>query len=756
MSLSNVLSKKPAAEMSEQYFTCLIEESFVTMAIWVVVDQKPKVLTIGTPKEWLDLETLVDAVELGLEEFHEQADGIGKVLFSLPEEWVSEADIKPDYKEVLRKLTQKLALHPLGYVVTVEAIFQYFFQYKASAVRSLYLQILGNEYHLFVTEHGRLKQKEVIGRSDQFVEDMIEGLSRLTIHPLPAQLYLFSFEIPIEQLEQDKQAFLAYDWDSTKLFHHLPSIDVLSRSEIIQAACLSGGSETLGHSEAPESIPSAVPEKQEENFGFEEVVPEAVEKKQEGPVMTSFGIPIPQSAIKTVEPPPKKDDEPAYAIDQEDEEPTPRKPITIPALPSFAGILSPVTNLFKRPAKDESEIEIENHRPAPRKKKRVMALGVVVVGGLLAVLGSGVYGWVVLQRTAEIEILLKTKPVTTDTQIKLDPDIEQTDSEQKILKVGVVSKELTDTEESSTTGSKIIGEKAKGTVTVFNKTTSIKTFARGTELKNGTKVYTLNEDVTVASASTQETSTGQTVQYGKKDAAITAKDIGADFNLDKDAEFTVGNFSKETYAARNEKALTEGSSREIQAVSKEDQQKLSSSLKKNILAKAEEELKKSIPENEHIVMRGSPKVISEEFSAKVGDEVNKVSLKMTAKAEGYTYKSEDLKPIAKDQLAVLVPDGGVLLEDKVGILSKESETASGSAQLSLDATLSSEYVPPTNSDAWLEEIKGKTLDQAKRILSEKPEIGSVDIKLYPIFAQTLVDRLPEDKKKITLNKKVPE
>lgn len=763
MQLSNVLSKKVnSSEIIEKYFTCLIEDSFVTLAIWGVINDKPKVLAVGTPKEWLDLTLLTDAVELGLEEFHEQAEGVTRVLFSLPEGWVSEADIKAEYKEVLKKITHKLVLHPIGFVVTLEALFEYIFQFKTSSARILYLQLGASEYTLYLTEHGHVVQKEVFGKSEQFADDLVEGLTRLEKQPLPAQMYFFSFEVTLDQLEQDKQLFLAHDWDSVQLFHHLPTIDLLGRSDMIEAACIAGGSETLhGHvsvsgstqisetlHEVPMDLAKTSPENMD-NFGFTEVS-QSPPSTDEPPKVYSFGVPIPPKVMKTVEPPPTSETEtelePEYAIDESLVDETPRRSrkafkLSLPSLPSFG-------TFFSRPS------EPREHHPRPRNRSRTAVLSIIVGGGLFLMIGVGVYGWVVLQRTADIAIVLKTLPVSADATIALDPKIAQTDPDKKILKVAIVNKEETDQEETSTTGSKIIGEKAKGTVTILNKTSSIKTIAKGTEIKLGSKIYLTDADVTLASASTKETSSGQTTDYGKKDVSVTAKEIGADFNLDKNTDFTIANFGKDTYAARNDQSLGGGSSREIQAVSKEDQQKLSASLKKSLMKKAETEMKTTLPAGEYLVLSGKSQVSSEVYSAKVGEETDKLSLTMTVKVEGYSYKAEDLKPIAKEQLSSLVPDGGALLEDKIEILSKESQSASSSAALSLDATLSSVYTPPTNSDEWLDGVKGKTMEQSKRILSERPEIKSVIIHLNPSIAEFLVARLPDDKKKISIKKSI--
>lgn len=779
MNLSNVLAKSTTESFSEKYFTCLIEESFVTLAIWGDIAHHPKVITVGTPKEWQELSSLTDAIEIGLEEFHDESEGISKVLFSLPESWVDSADIKTEYKHVLKQMTQKLDLQPVGFVVTLEALFHYIFQYKTSSVRTLFLNIGSSECSLYVCEHGKILQKEQFGRSEQFVDDVIEGVSRLKVRPMPAEMYFFSFDLTLDQLEEYKQAFLQHDWEKDELFSHLPTIDVLTRSAMVEAACMTGGSETLhlnGSKDKEDTPPlpthesvAQLVEAEEQSSAVDEVLEEdggddaadTDETVQKKPKMFSFGIPISPKAHAEQSPETESETEEEgtaeeaveFAIEEADGQETAPKgkksfKFSFPKFTFFS---------FKKKPKQEAENHSENSTLAQfsaKKKKKMVTIAVGV--GLIALLASfaGVAAWINGQRTAEVHITLKTVPVSTDAVINLDPKISQTDNVNKILKVKVVNKEVKDTQETSTTGSKIVGEKAKGSIIILNKTTSLKTFPKGTEVKSGAKVFLTDEDATVASASTKETGDGQTMEYGKKEVAITAKDIGADYNIDKDGEFLIANFSKDTYAGRNEKALSGGSSHEVQAVAKEDMQKLSSSLKKSLIEQAEKDLKSSIPEGEYLVLSGKSKVLSEEYSAKLADETNTLKLTMSLSVEGYTYRSEDLGPIAKDQLLSLVPDGGVLLEDKIDILSKENEEASDSATLSLDATLSSSYVPPTSSDQWIEEIAGKTVEQAKHLLSEKSEIKSVEVELQPALAKLLSGKLPTDKRKINLSKKV--
>jgi hypothetical protein len=61
---------------------------------------------------------------------------------------------------------------------------------------------------------------------------------------------------------------------------------------------------------------------------------------------------------------------------------------------------------------------------------------------------------------------------------------------------------------------------------------------------------------------------------GKVTAKLTAGVIGQDNNLPSGTEFTIQNFGKDSYIAKNETALQGGSSEEVQVVSKDDQKNL--------------------------------------------------------------------------------------------------------------------------------------------------------------------------------------
>src|SRR6185436_7557252 len=94
--------------------------------------------------------------------------------------------------------------------------------------------------------------------------------------------------------------------------------------------------------------------------------------------------------------------------------------------------------------------------------------------------------------------------------------------------------------------------------------------------------FVLNEDTDVPS--------GTASSPGTATAKVTAETIGAEYNLAESSSFTVGNYTTADIEAKNESDFSGGSSKEISAVSSEDQRSLEKDLTTELSEKAKDEL----------------------------------------------------------------------------------------------------------------------------------------------------------------------
>jgi hypothetical protein len=351
---------------------------------------------------------------------------------------------------------------------------------------------------------------------------------------------------------------------------------------------------------------------------------------------------------------------------------------------------------------------------------------------------------------ASVIVTLKTAPISEDVTITLDPTIAQSDPSHGVLKVQQVQKDVDGELEIDTTGTKIVGDKAKGKVTIYNATASNKTFPAGTVLSgpNGLK-FTTDVEVTIASSS----GSAQTPQPGTGVVAITANTIGTESNLGGKNEFLVANFDKSTYVASNEEAFSGGSSREIQAVAKEDLTKLETQLTKQLKQEALDAVAAEQQSNARIIPVGTVTVKQKVYDAKVGDEAKTLKLNMTMTAQALQYSSADLVSVAAAMLQSSLTSGSVLREEKTQIDPGEVQQ-SLTTGTQLQANLSSEIIPAVDKTKMAELIKGRTIEQALSILKDQKEVGGVEIMVTPKLAELIFSKIPSSVDHISIQTKV--
>jgi hypothetical protein len=175
-------------------------------------------------------------------------------------------------------------------------------------------------------------------------------------------------------------------------------------------------------------------------------------------------------------------------------------------------------------------------------------------------------------------------------------------------------------------------------------------------LSSGNLKFTLDNDVSIASAS----STTEGITFGKNTIAITAATIGSESNLTASTEFSIASFGKDSYVAKNEEALTGGSSEEVRVVGKDDQKLLVSDLTNELLKNLETKLlESSSPGIGVYLIPDSTKVEDVTYSAKIGEKDNTLTANMSIKATLLRYKTEDVVTLVNSEIDQAVPPGYV-------------------------------------------------------------------------------------------------
>jgi hypothetical protein len=311
-----------------------------------------------------------------------------------------------------------------------------------------------------------------------------------------------------------------------------------------------------------------------------------------------------------------------------------------------------------------------------------------------------------------------------------------------IIAAEVVSTSLSGSASTDATGKKEVGNKAKGTLTLFNSDDSKKTLPEGTVITSGNNLdFVLDKEISIASASGDIFSG---IKSGTAQAAVTAKEIGTEFNLPSNTKFTVGKQS--TLAAKNDNAFSGGSKKTVTVVSKKDTDRLVADLPKGLEAKAREDLQKKIGTDVVLIpVFTDRKLEKPTFDKKVDEEAKSVKLTANVTFQTVSYKKDELTQYAQVKLKnkfsqdVTIPEKSIKTELKnIKVTDDEDITA--------DASINAGILPKLDREQLIRDITGKSFAEAEVILRDVPQVKSASLKLSPNipFLPKMLPRVSEN------------
>ena len=227
----------------------------------------------------------------------------------------------------------------------------------------------------------------------------------------------------------------------------------------------------------------------------------------------------------------------------------------------------------------------------------------------------------------------------------------------------------------ATSGTKLIGEKAKGEIYIYNYTLNPKTISSGTVLTANNLKFILNEEVKIASASYIGNQVGNPLEPAKVKTTITATAIGEESNLDKGTIFQIEGMSSNEVFGKNELLLTGGYKKTVKIFSKKDKEKLKADVNeeiKNYLAISKELSGKNL-----FLIRDLTKseFIEENYSHQEEEETESVSLKAKVRINYYFYNQEKLREKIFQLLKKDIPKDYQLKKEKINLLLKKVSQA---------------------------------------------------------------------------------
>jgi hypothetical protein len=537
------------------------------------------------------------------------------------------------------------------------------------------------------------------------VEDVVEGLARFGKgEPLPSRFLIYNLKEG--ELEEARQALTDTDWQAVEdkvSFLHTPKIETVNSQTKLVAVSLAGASE-MSKATSASLVAQKAKDKETPSSVLEEEFSAREDKRQLQPADLGFAV--------------GSDVGPAPV--QTGLEATVGRSSPSPFRSFFAGLMA------KRPS-----------LPGINLAGKVPLIGGILLTVLLIVF---FLIWWFLPK-ATVTVFVSPQKLEASEAVVLSSKTSSLG--EKVIPASIIKTQTSGDKEATTTGVKTVGEKAKGKVTIQNGTDeAIRLSAGATITSSGSLKFTLDDSASIPER-TGPGSPGEVTNI-----AVTAADIGSDYNLAKNESFSVSNYPKTQVDAVAEADFGGGTSQEIASVSEEDRQNLEEDLTDELVEKATAELASQAGAEAIFVKDAAQaKVLSRSFSQKVGDEAKDLKLSLEVEVSALVVKKADLETFAKNKLAAQVPSGFVLRGDQITTDFRVEEEDSG--QWPAEVSFLVNLLPEVKPEEVAREIAGKYKPLAQERLTRIPGFVRAQIVIKPQFPGRL-GTLPRIAKRISV------
>ncbi len=749
MNLKNIISKfghKPEEKL--KFFLAIeISEEIVKSALWTVKSGQTEVVKIGSLQDWdgKTKESLLTSIDNSISDacdsIETEPEGI---IFGLPSLWVKKEAILPEKKEFLKFICQKLALRPLGFVVNLEALVSFLKNKEGTPVNAIFINLQDAESEISLVKVGKILASERVGRSQDLAADVQEGLARFKKQEdLPARMILFNGR---GNLEEYQEQLVSFEWSKKLSFLHFPKVESLEKEKSIEAIALAGGAEvakSLGF-----DIREVKEEKTREAKEEKEIKEEKTIETPEGEetLAASLGFVQNQDITQIKKEPAieigsEKSAEEAFPKDAPEETAEPEKPPDTES-ESFVKKEALVNKFIALIKKLKLNLKLFSLAG----KKRFVLIFILILG-TTALAGVTALFWYLPK--AEVTLFLEPKLIEKNLKIIADKSVDQLDIEQQIIPIEEKDIILEDKKNAETTGEKLVGDQAYGEIILYNKTEVEKNFPQGTILVGPDDLeFTLDEEVVVASSSSEETEDGEKIIYGKTTVKAKATTIGPESNLGGGTSFSLKDYSEKQFSAKTESGFSGGTSRKVKIVSSQDLDSLQENLTSKLEEKANQELEAELEEDKIILSHKlQPEILTKNFNADLDDEVDSLTLDLKIKFTSLLASKNDLKNILLNLIQDELKGDYVLEEDKINI---EAQAISfGEEKAEIESLTTVYLLPQIDKEEVIKNLVGRKPEDTQAFLESLPSFIEAEMQIKPNFFG-LVKRLPRLSKNINL------
>ena len=717
-------------------------------------------------EEFLDvLDKVITTAETALPEEIETH----KTLFGLKDSWIADDKIKKEYLDKLKKASDELALEPIGFLAFSESVINLLTKEEGAPITAVLAEI-GKKY---ITVSWIKAGKILETKSSEIHESPTFTTDTLLKHfqspgNLPSKVILLDSD-----QEDLTQEFISHKWSQGLSFLHIPQIVSLPEDASVKAMLLGAAtqmdSNLLYH--YSKNLEDEVEKVDEEKTGFpskpqayeepeEEIVP-GTEELEHGKIgkeeleqfanpeamgefvggeersLEFFGFLEGEDIIGTQLPEAPKEEIPQEEIRAEiGELPTEIKEAQerkFPVPVNAAFVTEKIRQALPKVVSALKKVRFDKSLLAKAGGKNKLLL---IVPALLILLVLGILYVYLFKTSAQVTVVVNAQSKQQQTPVTFSST---TDIGNNTLAYQAVNVSEQGSVTQNTTGKKDVGNKATGTVTVFNNSSSPVSFPQGATITSSDNLdFTLDSSVTVASAS-GDVFSGTTP--GTSKVNVTASDIGQNYNLPSGTKFTIG--TDPNVAAKNDNAFSGGTKQTITIVSSQDIDNLLTALPKNLEQKARSDLSQKTTSGNTIIPQFiTETVTNKHYSKNEGDQASSVTLTGTVNFEAISYNNSDMQTLADK----LFSSSGDFSAQNLNVTAKNIKSGTNN-DITADLTIGADILPKVDIESLRKEVAGSSVLKATNILMNIPEAQSVNISFNPSIP-LLPKNLPSNPNKI--------
>jgi len=299
---------------------------------------------------------------------------------------------------------------------------------------------------------------------------------------------------------------------------------------------------------------------------------------------------------------------------------------------------------------------------------------------------------------------------------------------------------------ADTTGNVDSGNKAKGLVTLYNKTEEEVTLTVGTEIEN----IATNSKYKITTASTVPAAVvdgGGNVNVGvRQDVPIEAVSHGESYNTTGSASYKIAGYTTDQLSGKSFNDIEGGDTSEERAVDQGDIDTLKSGLVAELKNTLILELEQLVSDDE-VLLQESIKygAGSSTTDKNAGDQADTVSVTVNLDATAFVISKADLRAFVAEAIKGSSEFEGEVDEEKLDDPVIEGISVDGET-VAFTIKSDGDIVGGVTEEDVAKNISGKSIGEAESYLSGLEGVESYKLSVSPFFVPSFLKKLPDEGK----------